>query len=286
MRRIVGVAAVLALLTGGLVVSPRSAVVRDVINPEADIDLACGYVKEAIWCGQTAVAEVSAWNALRSLDGHPEHILSVAADLIATEDEDTVRSHHCGVRQGKIPGVSPSGRAVTMSGICIVRSAGSQTAAGSTLVDILGPVRGLEGSPVPGSTPAATPAVTPATGLDQPITDEAGLIAALRTYGVTIEDAGTVEQPFLQVPGTVLLVSGGELTMPAELHVFAYPDATTAEADAEQIGPDGQPSMMMVTWIAPPHFFRQGTLLVLYLGEDPAALDLLTELLGPQFAGA
>ncbi|HEV2107022.1 MAG TPA: hypothetical protein VGR16_02025 [Thermomicrobiales bacterium] len=39
-------------------------------------------------------------------------------------------------------------------------------------------------------------------------------------------------------------------------------------------------------WVAPPHFFRQGAVIVLYVGEDPAVLDLLEELLGAQFAGA
>ncbi len=140
-------------------------------------------------------------------------------------------------------------------------------------------------TPAPGATPGATPAATPAVNPVQLASDEAGLVDALRARGLAVEEAGPVEQPFLQVTGTVLLVSGGELAMPAELQVFTYPDATNAEADAAQIGPEGQPATMMISWIAPPHFFRQGPLLVLYLGDDPAILDLLTGLLGPQFAG-
>lgn len=38
-------------------------------------------------------------------------------------------------------------------------------------------------------------------------------------------------------------------------------------------------------WAAPPHFFRKERAFVLFLGDDPAMLDLLTQLLGPQFAG-
>jgi len=34
-----------------------------------------------------------------------------------------------------------------------------------------------------------------------------------------------------------------------------------------------------------PHFFRKERVLVLYTGEDKAVLNLLTHLLGPQFAG-
>ena len=58
-----------------------------------------------------------------------------------------------------------------------------------------------------------------------------------------------------------------------------------AEADAAQIGPDGNPRTTMVTWIAPPHFFRADRLIVLYIGDDPTVVDLLTALLGPPFAG-
>jgi hypothetical protein len=37
--------------------------------------------------------------------------------------------------------------------------------------------------------------------------------------------------------------------------------------------------------VAPPHFYRQGRLLVLYLGEDTQTLGRLACLLGPPFAG-
>ncbi len=39
------------------------------------------------------------------------------------------------------------------------------------------------------------------------------------------------------------------------------------------------------TWVAPPHFFQEGRVLVLYAGADQTVLAALTELLGPQFAG-
>ena len=58
-----------------------------------------------------------------------------------------------------------------------------------------------------------------------------------------------------------------------------------AEQDASQIEPDGSLKTMMITWIAPPHFFRKDRLIVIYLGADPAVLMILTDALGPQFAG-
>ena len=59
-----------------------------------------------------------------------------------------------------------------------------------------------------------------------------------------------------------------------------------AEADASQIGPDGTPRTMMLTWVAPPHCFRKARVIVLYGGDDAAVLTLLSAALGPQFAGA
>jgi len=41
----------------------------------------------------------------------------------------------------------------------------------------------------------------------------------------------------------------------------------------------------MVTWMAPPHFFKSGQMLVIYVGDDAAVLDPLKVVLGEQFAG-
>jgi hypothetical protein len=56
-------------------------------------------------------------------------------------------------------------------------------------------------------------------------------------------------------------------------------------ADAAQIGPDGHPPTMMISWLATPHFYQAERLIVLYVGDDPMVVDLLTALLGPPFAG-
>jgi hypothetical protein len=41
----------------------------------------------------------------------------------------------------------------------------------------------------------------------------------------------------------------------------------------------------MMMWMATPHFFKSGSLLVLYVGDDAEILDLLKDSLGDQFAG-
>ena len=41
----------------------------------------------------------------------------------------------------------------------------------------------------------------------------------------------------------------------------------------------------VVEWVATPHFYSAGTLLVLYVGDERRTLDALQRLLGPPFAG-
>lgn len=138
------------------------------------------------------------------------------------------------------------------------------------------------------ATPIATPktATPEGAGHSDPLTDYASLVDALRASGLTVDIVDTVEQPFLQPEsGTVLGLSGGELGQPAEIQVFEYRDAESAAADATQIGPDGNPPTMMISWLATPHFFQAERLIVLYVGDYQQVVDLLTELLGPQFAG-
>jgi hypothetical protein len=42
---------------------------------------------------------------------------------------------------------------------------------------------------------------------------------------------------------------------------------------------------VIVDWVAPPHFFLKGRVLVLYVGSDPAVLAALRAVLGAQVAG-
>ena len=107
-----------------------------------------------------------------------------------------------------------------------------------------------------------------------------GLIDALRQAGLHVEDAGVVEQPFFPVPARVFVVDGDDL----QLYEFA--EVANAEAAAAQVGPGGSTiGTSSMTWLAPPHFFRKGRLIVNYLGSSPRTLDELRRLLGPQFAG-
>jgi hypothetical protein len=112
------------------------------------------------------------------------------------------------------------------------------------------------------------------------------LLALLRERGYTVEDAGVVRQPFLQVDGTFYRISGGDLPQPAEVHVYGYDDVETAAEDAAGIGPGGQPEEVMVIAdrVALPYYYRSWQVLAIASGGDLAAVKVLKELLGPAFA--
>ncbi len=141
--------------------------------------------------------------------------------------------------------------------------------------------RPRHGTPAP-STPVLG---TPAAGERDQGRELADLAAALEAQGVRVRIRDGVPQPFLNAEATAALrLRGGDLRRPVEVLVYLYADADTAAADAAMIGPDGQPATSRITWVEPPHFYRQGTLIVLYLGTDEAVLGLLAELLGEPFA--
>ena len=86
--------------------------------------------------------------------------------------------------------------------------------------------------------------------------------------------------PFFAVNAQRLSVNG------QSVHVFAYPDAGAAAADASLVAPSGTPiGSAQVTWTDPPRFYTRGQLLVLYVGRDEVVSRFLETLLGPPFAG-
>ncbi len=124
--------------------------------------------------------------------------------------------------------------------------------------------------------------------------DWAAFADRLRGEGFAVERAAEASAPFLRAIGTWLHLSGGALARPARLAVYTYADPALAADDATRVQPDisvrwaepdGNVRTISYAWVAPPHFFRQGGVLVIYAGTDPAVLRLLTYLLGPQFVG-
>ncbi len=132
-------------------------------------------------------------------------------------------------------------------------------------------------APPPAPPPSPQPPVVSHGG---PVTDYVSLIDNLRAAGATVEPAGDISQPFFSVKGNAITVNGGDV------QVFEYADAATADAEAALISPDGSSiGTTMVSWVAAPHFYKTGRLIVLYVGDNASVLNALEGVLGPQFAG-
>jgi hypothetical protein len=126
-------------------------------------------------------------------------------------------------------------------------------------------------------------------GLDQPrqgesragpVTDYASLAANLRAAGASVKPGDEVDQPFFSVTGKMMQVHG------EEVQVFQFANAAVADAQAARISPTGSAvGTTKVHWIGPPHFYRKGKLLVLYVGDNDQVLKALQAALGRQFAG-
>ena len=108
------------------------------------------------------------------------------------------------------------------------------------------------------------------------------LVIAMENAGATVSLAETLDQPFFTVSAQVLLVNEIQA-----LQVYEYADEMGAMADADLVDPSGSPiGTVQAAWMMPPHFYRSGNLVVIYIGADADTLSLLADVLGEQFAGS
>ena len=119
--------------------------------------------------------------------------------------------------------------------------------------------------------------------------DYVSLVDNLRAAGATVDPAGTESADFFAPQGQLLTVNG------ERVETFEFVGAKEADAAAGGVSAtgssivttmaDGTQKASMVTWVAPPHFYKAGKLIVLYVGCDSDVIDVLQETMGPQFAG-
>jgi hypothetical protein len=112
-------------------------------------------------------------------------------------------------------------------------------------------------------------------------TDLARLIHEVRATGAAVNLLKErISQPFFSVRGRVIHLNS------QAVWVFSYSNATSAKKDVVKISRDGMTiGHSKPSWMGTPHFYRQGRLIVLYLGDDSVVLDALTRVLGQQIAG-
>jgi len=112
-----------------------------------------------------------------------------------------------------------------------------------------------------------------------------GIVPRLEAVGVEPESPQPEPPGVLEVKSTVYDVPGGVL------HVFNFPDEQAAKAAVARIEPDGYTIQntaginQSVDWAAPPHWYRQGNQIVVYVGTSSKVTDALEEAAGRQFAG-
>lgn len=112
------------------------------------------------------------------------------------------------------------------------------------------------------------------------VKDYKGLIKKLRAKGLMVKQGGKVSQPFFSVSGCTLVVNG------EQVQVFEYGKKEAADKESGNVSATGSSvGTTMVTWVAPPHFYKNGRLIVLYIGKNSDVIKALENALGPQFAG-
>jgi hypothetical protein len=119
--------------------------------------------------------------------------------------------------------------------------------------------------------------------------DTASVVDSLHAAGATVtEQPSSGSFSFLHGTPHHWLVNGQDVWM------YEYPVPALAEVDASGISPDGSTfhtgigpfgSAAVVDYIAPPHFYKAGRVIALYVGRDADTLRLLRQVFGPPFAG-
>lgn len=106
-------------------------------------------------------------------------------------------------------------------------------------------------------------------------------LEALRRQGVTVKLAERIPPEthgYFTVPAQQVLVNDTRVS------AFAYATDTAAAADAAQVAADGQPSpLSRITWVSTPRFYRQGRLMVVYVGCATEIVQALDATLGRAF---
>jgi len=126
-------------------------------------------------------------------------------------------------------------------------------------------------------------------GCCQSTTTCTSLIDDLRNEGATVESGGLINQSFFSVQGRIITING------SDVRVFEYENEVAAESDAALVSDDGlqvgnvtEGRITRITflgWVTSPHFFMDGRVIVIYVGDDVGVLSILTKVLGAQFAG-
>jgi len=147
--------------------------------------------------------------------------------------------------------------------------------------------------------PVATPTFAPSPY------DYKSLIDDLRSAGASVEEHSgpTVEQsrfkPDSPESRVVLWAEGRKVSVNGEtIQVYEFLDGLAADTEAGYVSRDGSNitvplggnryTTKWTEWMGPPHYYKKGRVIVLYVGlrgDDPSLVEVLQRALGPEFAG-
>ncbi len=150
---------------------------------------------------------------------------------------------------------------------------------GLAALTVIGVACGNGAEPTSPSDEVPTP-TEPIVSHGGPVKDYVSLVDNLKAEGAAIDPAGSVSQPFFAPQGQVLTVIG------EDVQAFEFSSVEEADTVAETVSADGSSiGTSMVGWVAPPHFYKAGKLIVIYVGGDSDVINALQKTMGPQFAG-
>ncbi len=138
--------------------------------------------------------------------------------------------------------------------------------------------------------PEANPPTTPIVSHGGSVKDYVSLVDNLRAAGATVDPAGTESVEVFAPQGQVLTVNGEGIS------AYEFGSAEEADAAAQGVSASGDSISRVdsetgmgvassILWEVPPHFYKAGKLIVLYVGCDSDVIDVLQETMGSQFAG-
>ena len=136
----------------------------------------------------------------------------------------------------------------------------------------------------------ANPPTTPIASHGGPVKDYVSLVDSLRAAGATVDPAGTGSTDYFAPQGQLLTVNGERVS------TFEFGSGQEADAAAQGVSASGDSISrfdsesgmgfaISVLCEKPPHFYKAGKLIVLYVGCDSDVVNVLQETMGPQFAG-
>jgi hypothetical protein len=138
------------------------------------------------------------------------------------------------------------------------------------------PPRPLPPPQAPAAPHAPTPESTAVHTLVTANPDAAQILRAIRDRGLAFAPSDVSRVDLLAgSPGYAWSVGRDWL------HLHVYRDRAAAAAGAQRFAATAMARSQIIDWVGKPHLFQCGTVVALYLGEAPQALNVITSLCGP-----